>query len=117
MIVENKRNCRKVYCMEAVSFLQKVRGLMGREMVAPILFDFFREGIHPIHSFFVPGPFFAVYISSAMEVVDKFRVSPFELLRKNREPARYLLEVGEKDASFFGIGDEVAFYAGMEDTG
>lgn len=117
MIVENKRNGRKVCCLEAASFLQKVRGLMGRKKVVPILFDFFREGSHPIHSFFVPGPFFAVYISSAMEVVDKFRVSRFELLRKNKEPARYLLELGEKDASFFGIGDEVAFYAGMENTG
>ncbi|MBD3390371.1 hypothetical protein GF415_05510 [Candidatus Micrarchaeota archaeon] len=97
--------------------MQKLRGLMFRKKVVPIFFDFFREGVHPIHSFFVPSPFFAVYLSSAMGVVDKFRVSRFELLRKNQKPARYLIELGEKDASFFGIGDEVAVYAGMEDTG
>jgi uncharacterized membrane protein (UPF0127 family) len=116
MIVENKRNGKKVECEKALSLLSKVRGLMFRKEIIPILFDFFRDDIHPIHSFFVPAPFYAVYISSSGRVVDKFRVVPSEFHRQNSGPARSLLEIDEGRAAWFEKGDRVVLDAGMEDN-
>jgi len=116
MIVENKRNGKKVECSHAASMPEKVRGLMFRREVIPILFDFFREGIHPIHSFFVPSSFYAIYISSSGEVVDKFRVVPFEFQRQNSGSARYLMEIDGGRAAWFKKGDRVVIHARVEDT-
>ncbi|MBD3397827.1 hypothetical protein GF412_01695 [Candidatus Micrarchaeota archaeon] len=116
MIVENKRNGKKVTCEKACTPLSQIRGLMFRREVIPILFDFFRDDIHPIHSFFVPSAFYAIYISSSGEVVDKFRVVPSELHRQNSGPARYLLEIDEKRAAWFKKGDRVVLDARMENT-
>ncbi|MCP4647697.1 MAG: DUF192 domain-containing protein [bacterium] len=116
MIVENKTNGKKLNCSKAVSPLEKIRGLMFRKEVIPILFDFFVDGIHAIHSFFVPAPFYAIYISSSDEVVDKFRVVPSEAHRQNSEPARYLLEIDEKRAAWFEKGDRVVVNARVENT-
>lgn len=116
MIVENKRNGKKVECIPAVSMLEKIRGLMFRREAIPILFDFFREGVHPIHSFFVPSAFYAIYISSSGEVADKFRVVPYEAHRQNSEPARYLLEIDERRAAWFEKGDRVVIHARVENT-
>lgn len=116
MMVENKKNGKKVECKDALSPLKKIRGMMFRKEIIPILFDFFRDEIHPIHSFFVSAPFYAIYISSSGEVVDKFRVVPSEAHRQNAHPARYLLEIDEERASWFEPGDRVVINAGMEDT-
>ena len=116
MIVENIKNHKKVECLEANSISQKIRGLMFRKKIVPILFDFFADGVHAIHSFFVTAPFYAIYISSSGEVVDKFRVVPSEAHRQNSEPARYLLEIDEARAGWFSRGDEVKLHAGLENT-
>ena len=116
MIVENKTNGKKLNCDDAVSLLSKMRGLMFRKEIIPILFDFFRDDIHAIHSFFVPAPFYAIYISSSGEVVDKFRVVPSEAHRQNSEPARYLLEIDEERAAWFEKGDRVVVHVRVEDT-
>ena len=116
MILENASTHKSVDCMEALSMPQKMRGLMFRREIIPILFDFFRDGIHAIHSFFVSAPFYAIYISSSGEVVDKFRVVPSEAHRQNSTPARYLLELDEKRASWFNPGDKVILHARMENS-
>ena len=116
MIVENSRNGKRVECEPALSMLEKIRGLMFRRKMVSLLFDFFREDIHPIHSFFVSFPFYAIYISSSGEVIDKFRVAPSEAHRQNSAPARYLLETDESSASGFEIGDKVVLHAGLENT-
>ena len=116
MIVENKRNKKKIKCEKACTLLSKVRGLMFRKEIIPILFDFFRDDIHAIHSFFVPAPFYAIYISSSGEVVDKFRVVPSEAHRQNSKPARYLLEIDEKRAAWFEKEDKVVVHARVENT-
>jgi uncharacterized membrane protein (UPF0127 family) len=117
MIIENESNGKKVDCSEAVSPFDKIRGLMFRKKIIPILFDFFRDDLHAIHSFFVPAPFYAIYISSSGEVVEKLRVVPSEAHRQNSQPARYLLEIDEERAAWFSEGDRVRIHAGMEDTG
>lgn len=114
MIVENARNGKRVECESALSMPQKIRGLMFRRKMVSILFDFFLDDIHPIHSFFVAFPFYAIYISSSGEVVDKFRVAPSEAHRQNSAPARYLLETDEESAAGFGVGDKVVMHAGLE---
>ncbi len=116
MIVENTQNQKKVECLKALSPFEKMRGLMFRRKIVPILFDFSKDGIHAIHSFFVAAPFYAVYISSSGEVVDKFRVVPSEAHRQNSTPARYLLEIDEARASWFNRGDKVMLYARMENA-
>jgi len=116
MIVENTVNGKKVECEDAITLSAKLRGLMFRKKIVPILFDFHLDDIHPIHSFFVRFPFYAIYLSSSGKVVDKFRVVPFEAHRQNSNSARYLLEIDEERAGWFKIGDRVKFYAGMENT-
>ncbi len=116
MIVENKRNAKKLECENAFTTLQKIRGLMFRKKIVPLIFDFNYEGVHGIHSFFVCAPFYAIYLSSAGKVTDKFRVCPNTAYRKNSFPARYLLEVDEGRAGWFEKGDMVVFDAGMEDS-
>jgi uncharacterized membrane protein (UPF0127 family) len=114
MIVENKSNGKRMECEGAPSILQKIRGLMFRRKIVPILFDFHTDGSHGIHSFFVCAPFYAIYISSSGRVVDKFRVAPNEAYRVNSSPARYLLEVDEGKGDWFSKGDEVKIHARME---
>jgi uncharacterized membrane protein (UPF0127 family) len=109
MVVKNTGNGKELECETASSFFEKVRGLMFRGKIVPILFDFGREGTHGIHSFFVCEPFYAIYLSSSGEVVGKFRVSPNEAYRRNSRPARYLLEIDEGRAGLFREGDKVVF--------
>ncbi|HIH23269.1 TPA: hypothetical protein HA238_06075 [Candidatus Micrarchaeota archaeon] len=81
-------------CEKADTLLARIRGLMFSEK-RNILFVFPHEGIQPIHSLFVFFPFHAVYLDKEMQVVEKFRVEPFEMLVKNTKPAKYLLEIPE----------------------
>ena len=113
MIVLNKRNGKRVDAEGAIGILEKVRGLMFRRKPVSLLFDFFEDGTHPIHSLFVFHTFWAIYINSSGTVVDKFRVEPFGLAKRNRVPARYLLET--QHGGYFDIGDEVKIDVRMED--
>lgn len=116
MILKNAGSGKELECETAFTFFEKVRGLMFRGRIAPILFDFNEEGTHGIHSFFVCAPFYAIYLSPSGEVVDKFRVSQNEVYRRNSVPARYLLEIDEGRAAWFNKGDKVVFNARMEDS-
>ncbi|MCX8174983.1 MAG: DUF192 domain-containing protein [Candidatus Micrarchaeota archaeon] len=72
----------------------RVRGLMFRKKVVPILFIFPSDGIYPIHSHFCPGEFDAVYVSSEGRVVEIFRrIPPGKDLVLPQKKARYLLEL------------------------
>jgi len=79
----------------ADTLFAKVRGLMFRENIVPVLFVFNYSDKHPIHSCFVFGDFEAVYINSKGYVVDIFHVKPFTLWLSNKTNAKYLLEVPE----------------------
>ncbi len=89
----------------AQTFLQHMAGLMigGKRN---ILFILEKERIFGIHSFFVFFPFDAIYISEKKIVVDVIRqVPPFTAYAANRRPAKYLLELVEKNG--LKVGDRV----------
>ncbi|MBN2122185.1 DUF192 domain-containing protein [Candidatus Micrarchaeota archaeon] len=109
ILIKNAGSGKELECETAYTFFDKVRGLMFRKKIAPILFDFNYEGTHGIHSFFVFSPFYAIYLSASKEVIDKFRVVPNEAYRCNASPARYLLEIDEGRAAWFNKGDKVVF--------
>ena len=71
-----------------------------------ILFVFDEEKEHPIHSFFVPYSFDAVYLDRNMNVLEIFRVKPWEWKISNKKPAKYLLE-SFKLNSIPKIGEEL----------
>jgi len=78
----------------ADSELSRTRGLMFRGKVVPILFVFSSPGVYPIHSFFVPGVFDAVYLSGKGEVVEMFLgIAPGRPLICPKKNAAYLLEL------------------------
>lgn len=114
MIVKNKSNGAKAEALTAFSILPQIRGLMFRAKPVCILFDFHEDAIHPIHSLFVFFPFYAIYISREKKVLEKARIGPFQLLHKNSNAARYLLETDLKTGEDFSPGDEVDFDAGVE---
>lgn len=88
---------RKFECETAKTFFEKMNGLMfsGKKN---ILFMLEREKIFGIHSFFVFFPFDAVYLDSKKKVVDVVRqIAPFTHYLENKTPAKYLLELTEKN--------------------
>ena len=66
-----------------------------------LLFEFWKEGIHQIHSWFVFHEFDALYLDENMKVLEKFHVKPFYVL-ENKIPAKYLLEVSEPNDVIVG---------------
>ncbi len=107
MIVENLKNGKIVECKSAKTSFQRFRGLMFRKKIISILFDFHKEGIFPIHSFFVFSKFVAIYISSEGEILEIYPVNPFQTYVSNVTPARYLLEIDHMRATWFRKGDRV----------
>jgi len=78
----------------ADSEMSRTRGLMFRKKVVPILFEFGREGIYPIHSFFVPSFFEAIYLSEDGKVTEAFfRIPPGKPFICPKKTARFLLEL------------------------
>ena len=74
--------------------LSRMRGLMFRDRVVPILFVFGYKGLFPIHSHYCPGEFDAVYLSSEGKVVEMFRKIPLGLDRiEPTKMASFLLEL------------------------
>lgn len=114
MIVRNKSNGAKTEALTAFTALPQIRGLMFRSKPVCILFDFVEEAIHPIHSLFVFFPFCAIYISKEKKVLEKARIGPFQLMHRNSNAARYLLETDLGTGESFSVGDEVDFDAGLE---
>jgi len=84
----------KVYMEIAADEFSRMRGLMFRDQIIPILFTFGGPGLFPIHSHFVKYEFDAVYLSPSGEVVEVFRkVPPNTSLVSPTKVAGYLLEL------------------------
>ncbi len=78
----------------ADSLFSRARGLMFRKNSKRILFIFNKEGIYPIHSYFVFFKFDAIYLDKNMKIVEIFKgVKPFTALIKPSKKAMYLLEM------------------------
>ena len=78
----------------ADSIFSRARGLMFRKKPKRILFTFEKEGIYPIHSWFVFFRFDAVYLDENMKIVEIFEnIKPFTALIKPSKKAKYLLEM------------------------
>jgi uncharacterized membrane protein (UPF0127 family) len=78
----------------ALDEFSRMRGLMFREKLIPMLFIFDSEGIFPIHSYFVKGKFDAIYLSSSRVVTEIFRsIPPSTPLVTPKKKAKYLLEL------------------------
>ena len=90
----------------------RMRGLMFRPKVVPILFVFGYDGLFPIHSHYCPGEFDAVYLSQAGIVVEMFRKIPVGLDRISpTKSASFLLELPPDvtDAIKIKEGDELSW--------
>ena len=111
-VLSNKRSgeSAKVYMEIADNDFARMRGLMFRDKIIPILFVFGSDGTYPIHSNFVKAPFDAVYISADGHVVEIFRkIPPATQLVSPKKPARYLLELPTDvfDTLSIQVGDEI----------
>lgn len=74
--------------------LEQTRGLMFRNKIVPMLFVFPKEGNYPIHSFFVPDKFDAVYLSKSLQVQEIFRaIPPNTWLVVPSKKSKFLLEL------------------------
>ncbi len=90
----SKKKSEKIRMETADTAFERMRGLMFREKIIPILFVFDSDGIYPIHSNFVKAPFDAVYLSSDGEALEIFRrIPPNTSLVMPKKKARYLLEL------------------------
>ncbi|MCX8197342.1 MAG: DUF192 domain-containing protein [Candidatus Micrarchaeota archaeon] len=90
----SKKKKVKAHMEVAKNFFQRMRGLMFRKTVVPLLFVFEKEGKHPIHSFFVSGAFDAVYLDSKRRVQEiRRKVAPNTPLIMPQKDAKFLLEL------------------------
>jgi uncharacterized membrane protein (UPF0127 family) len=72
----------------------RMRGLMFRDRIVPILFVFGYEGKFPIHSHFVKDVFDAVYVSKEGRVVEVFRrIPPNTNIVSPKKDASFLVEL------------------------
>jgi len=102
----------KTYMEIADNDFARMRGLMFRDKIIPILFVFGSDGTYPIHSNFVKAPFDAVYLSENGTVVEIFRkIPPATQLVSPKKPARYLLELPTDtfDSLSIQVGDELVW--------
>jgi len=77
----------------------RMRGLMFRDEIVPILFVFGFDGIFPIHSYFVKGEFDAVYLSQGGRVNEIYRcIAPNTALVSPKKKSSFLLELPPKMA-------------------
>ncbi|MFA6328067.1 MAG: DUF192 domain-containing protein [Candidatus Micrarchaeia archaeon] len=75
----------------------RMRGLMFRDEIVPILFVFGYEGIFPIHSYFVKKEFDAVYLASGGSVNEIYRrIRPNTALVTPKKDSAFLLELPVK---------------------
>jgi uncharacterized membrane protein (UPF0127 family) len=87
---------------------RRVRGLMFRDEIVPILFVFGYNGIFSIHSYFVKKEFDAVYLSSNNAVNELFRrIPPNTALVTPKKKSSFLLELPVKmtDRLCIEVGD------------
>ena len=73
---------------------KRMRGLMFRGEIVPILFIFGFEGMFPIHSYFVKAEFDAIYLAADGTVAEVFRrIPPNTALVSPKKKSSFLLEL------------------------
>ena len=91
--VAKKKSARAVLEIADTEF-SRMRGLMFRDEIVPILFVFGYNGIFPIHSYFVKNEFDAVYLAADGTVNELFRrVPPNTALVTPKKKSSFLLEL------------------------
>ena len=101
--LDSKKSMR-VRLEPADTMLSRMRGLMFRQKPASILFTFPSEAVYPIHSFFVPFEFDAVYLDASGRVSGVFHcVKPFVPFLCPPKPSLCLLELEAGAAKRLGI--------------
>lgn len=102
----SKKKSAKISMEIADSDFTRMRGLMFREKVIPILFIFGKEGIYPIHSKFVPAEFDAIWLSPNGTAVDVIRrIPPNQTIIRPGASALYLLELPPEITDRLKIGE------------
>jgi uncharacterized membrane protein (UPF0127 family) len=102
----SKKKSAKISMEIADTAFSRMRGLMFREKVVPILFIFDKEGIYPIHSKFVPAEFDAIWLSPNGTAVDVIRkIPPNKTLITPEAAALYLLELPPEITDRLKIGE------------
>jgi uncharacterized membrane protein (UPF0127 family) len=77
--------------------LKRVRGLMFRDEIVPILFVFGYDGIFSIHSYFVKKEFDAIYLAKNGRVNEVYRrIPPNTALVSPKKKSSFLLELPVK---------------------
>jgi len=62
-----------------------------------LLFKFEKEGIYPIHSFFVFFPFVAIWLDKNNKILEKRIINPFEFYVAPKKPFKKLIEIPIND--------------------
>ena len=89
-----KKKSIKAKLETADTNFKKVRGLMFRDEIVPILFVFGYNGIFSIHSYFVKKEFDAVYLAADGKVNELFRrIPPNTALVSPKKKSSFLLEL------------------------
>ena len=96
------------------SFFTQLRGLTFRSHLAPdegLLLVGRRDSRldSSIHMFFVSFDLSVIWISSAMQVVDKVLAKSWRPAYFSKQPAKYVLEIHPERWGDFEIGDKVEF--------
>jgi len=106
----SKKKSEKISLEIADNEFSRMRGLMFRKKIIPILFIFGYEGKFPIHSHFVKAEFDAIYVSQGGTVVEVFRRIPPEQDRISpQKDSSFLLELPPEltDRLKIEVGDKV----------
>ena len=106
----SRKKSAKISLEIADDDFSRMRGLMFREKIIPILFIFGREGRFPIHSHFVVAEFDAIYLAPDGTVKEVFRkIPPNTNLVSPKKNSSYLLElpVEMTDRLKIEIGDRL----------
>lgn len=78
---------------ECDSFWEQTRGMMFRERIVPLVFNFSSERILRLHSWFCPGEMDLVLLSDAWEVVELRSDWPAKSKFTSKNKAKFLLEL------------------------
>lgn len=115
--IENISRCfdRPLWVGFAVSFLERLRGLMFRQSInvdEGLLLVQERDSVldSAIHMMFVPFDLAVVWINSRNEVVDVQKAHSWRPAYWSKQPARYVLELHASRLDDFRIGDKVRIH-------
>jgi uncharacterized membrane protein (UPF0127 family) len=101
-----KKKSAKIHMEVADNEWSRMRGLMFRDKIVPILFEFGYDGLFPIHSYFVKDVFDAVYVTKDHRVAEVFRkIPPSTPLVTPKKNASYLVELPVEVTDRLGIAE------------